>query len=162
LAPTVQHFYVLFGSQQYDLIGSTRFDLPWQITGIKVVFSKAIASGDVHSLTGLATTGFSGLGSNTLTWTISAITDGTFASSLLGTGADAIKDAAGNGLATFNQNFRVLWGDFNDDGVVNAADVRSILNSILGPYNIFADLNGDGSVDMTDVGIARSRIGHHL
>jgi hypothetical protein len=162
VAPTVQHFYVLFGSQQYDLIGSTRFDLPWRITGIQVVFSKAIGAADVNSLAGLTTTGFSGLGSNTLTWTINPVTDGTFSAGLLGTGSDAIKDALGNSLTTLNENFRVLWGDFNDDGVVNAADLRSVFNATGGPYNIFADLNGDGVLDMSDVTIVRNRIGHHL
>jgi uncharacterized repeat protein (TIGR03803 family) len=162
VAPTVQHFYVLFGSQQYDLVGSTRFDLPWRITGIRVVYSKAIGAADVSSLAGLMITGLSGLDSNTLTWTINAITDGTFATSLLGTGADAIKDALGNSLVTYDLNFRVLWGDFNDDGVVNAADLRSIFNATGGPYNLFADLNGDGVVDMSDVTIVRNRIGHHL
>ena len=65
----------------YNLIGSTRFDLPWQITGIRVVFSKPIATADVNSLTGLSTTGLSGLGTKTLTWTISTITQGSFATS---------------------------------------------------------------------------------
>ena len=37
---------VIFGAKNltYNLIGSTRFDLPWQITGIKVVFSKPITT----------------------------------------------------------------------------------------------------------------------
>ena len=71
VAPTVLSYSVLFGSESYNLIGSQRFDLPWAITGVQVVFSKPIATADVNSLTGLTTTAFAGLGTNTLTWTIS-------------------------------------------------------------------------------------------
>src|SRR5262249_30992912 len=123
VAPTVVAYKVLFGSQSYNVIGSTRFDLPWQITGIQVVFSKPIVTGDASSLTGLTTSGFGGLGTSTLTWSISAIDLGTFATSLLGSGSHALKDAAGNALgggAGFGQSFRVLWGDVTDDGVVDA------------------------------------------
>src|SRR5207245_1482508 len=58
VAPVVLHYYVLFDTQSYDLIGSTRHDLPWQLTGIKVVFSNRIASGHFSSLTGLNRTPF--------------------------------------------------------------------------------------------------------
>jgi hypothetical protein len=147
----------------YNLIGSARYDLPWQITGIKVVFSKPITTADVNSLTGLSTTGLSGLGTNTLTWTISTITQGIFSTSVVNTGIDAIKDAAGNSLLNpFNQNFKVLYGDFNGDGYVSSADFLGVYYAMSQPYNIFADLNGDGTVNNTDVQIARSRIGHHL
>jgi hypothetical protein len=82
---------------------------------------------------------------------------------VLNTGPDAITDAAGNSLLTpFNQNFNVLYGDFTDDGNVSSADFLGIYYAIGQPYNIFADLNGDGSVSNTDVQIARHRIGHHL
>src|SRR5205807_2544245 len=98
---------------------------------------------------------FSGLGTDTLTWTISPVSLGVFGNSLLGTAADAIKDAVGNAITTFNENLRVLWGDVNDDGVVSSADVVAILIASRGTYNIFADLNGDGKVDTVDAQIAR-------
>jgi hypothetical protein len=156
---------VIFGSQNltYNLIGSARFDLPWQITGIKVIFSKPISTADVSSLTGLTTTGLSGLGTNTLVWSISKITQGSFSTSVVNTGLDAIKDAAGNTLASpFNQNFKVLYGDFNGDGNISSADFLGIYYAMSQPYNIFADLNGDGVVNNSDVQIARARIGAHL
>ena len=70
---TVVSFNVLWGSESYNVIGTTRNRLPWQITGIQVVFSKAVAAGNINSLsgTGVTTTAFSGLGTTTLTWTIS-------------------------------------------------------------------------------------------
>jgi hypothetical protein len=164
-APTVVSYNVLFGHESYNLIGSNRFDLPWLITGIQVVFSKPITSGDIHSLTGLTATGLSGLGTNTLTWTFNPISIGSFSTALLGTGADAIKDAAGNSLnsgAGFTQNFKVLEGDFNGDGVVNALDLVAVSNAIKQPYNIFADINGDGVVDLADVTLVHALIGKHL
>ncbi len=165
IAPTITEYDVVFGVKNltYNLIGSTRYDLPWQITAIKIVFSEPITTATVGSLTGLSTTGLSGLGTNTLTWKINTITQGTFATSVINAGANAIKDAAGNTLASpFDQNFRVLYGDVNDDGYVSIADVLAIYDDIGQTYNIFADLDGDGSVDMTDVQIARHRIGNHL
>ena len=164
VAPTVVAYDVVFGNNlTYDLIGSSRFDVPWQITAIRVVFSKPIDAADANSLTGLSTTGVSGLGTNTLTWSIKTITQGIFSTSLVNSGADAIKDAAGNTLASpFMENFKVLYGDFNADGAVTSADYLGVYYAVSQPYNIFADLNGDGVVNITDVQIARSQNGHHL
>ena len=46
-------FRVLFGTQSYSVTGSLRNRLPWQITGVQVVFSAPITTADVNSLTGL-------------------------------------------------------------------------------------------------------------
>jgi len=165
VAPTVVSYSVLFGSQSYNLIGSSRFDLPWQITGISAVFSKPITAGDAASLTGVTTTGLSGLGTTTLTWTIAPLTIGTFATALTGTGADKLTDAFGNpvgGMAGFSDTFRVLYGDVNGDGVVDSSDMTTDFAATVTPYNIFADINGDGSVTLADVRIVRTRIGTHL
>jgi len=128
-----------------------------------VTFSEPITAGNVTSLTGLATTGFSGLGTNTLTWTFSPISLGSFATSLLGTGANALKDAAGNALyagAGFSQAIRVLYGDVNDDGYVASNDMVQTYGGTAAPYNLFLDVNGDGVIDIAgDVMTVRSRIG---
>lgn len=168
VAPVVQHYYVLFGtSGKYDLVGSTRNDLPWEITGIQVVFSKAIAAGDVNSLTGLTTTGFAGLGTNTLTWTFGPINLGVFSTALLGAGTSALKDAAGNALSAgsgYLQAFKVLQGDVNDDGVVASNDMvlASRISAGIDAYSLFADMDGNGSVGSDDVLKIRRRIGTHL
>src|SRR5262249_36271166 len=136
--------------------------LPWDITGIKVVFSEPITTANINSLTGITSTGFSGLGTNTLTWTINPTPIGAFSTALLASGANAIKDANGtalNGGTNFTHNFKVLWGEVNDDGVVNAADSVLVNAARTAPYNIFEDLNGNGVVDATDVNIARTRMG---
>jgi hypothetical protein len=163
--PTVVSFRVLFGTQSYSVTGSLRNRLPWQITGVQVVFSGPITTANINSLTGLTTTGFSGLGTNTLTWMIVPVAQGALTASLLGSGPDAIKDAGGASLgsgAGFNQNLKILWADFNDDGIVNASDLVLINNARSAPYTIFADLNGDGIVDINDVQIARTRNGTTL
>jgi hypothetical protein len=162
-APTVVHYYVLFGTQKYDLIGSTRIRLPWSITGIQVVFSEPITAGDASSLTGLPISGVSGVGTSTLTWTLSAAQPiGSFMTNLIG-GGTALMDAGGNGLTgTTAFNFKVLQGDVNDDGYVNSQDFLLAYAATAQPYNIFFDVNGDGVVDMTDVMIVRNRIGTQL
>jgi hypothetical protein len=165
--PTVVSYKVLFGASSYNVIGTTRNRLPWQISGIQVVFSSPIASGDVNSLsgTGISTTGFSGLGTTTLTWTITPVSIGNFPTTLAGSGPDALKDAGGNPLtggAGFNQNLKILWGDFNDDGIVNASDLTLVNNARSQPYNILADMNGDGVVNTADVTIVRAHNGQSL
>ncbi len=164
-APTVVSYSVLFGIQSYNVIGSSRNRLPWQITGISVTFSKPIATGTAASLSGVSATGLSGLGTSTLTWTISPVALGALSTTLAGSGPNALKDAAGNALgggSGFTQALKILEGDFNDDGVVNAQDFVLINDAILQPYNIFADINGDGIVSLTDVTIARGRNGTSL
>ena len=164
-APTVVAYYVVFGNQNYNLITGSRNRLPWQISAIQVVFSKPITSADFSSLSGVPTTALTGLGTNTLTWSISPITFGNVATALAGSGPDAIRDVDGNALNAgvgFVENFKVLQGDFNDDGVVSSADMVGVNNATKAAYNIFADLNGDGVVNITDVSIARSKIGTSL
>jgi hypothetical protein len=165
VAPTVVAYQALFGSQSYNLIGSTRMHLPWLITGVRVVFSKPLASGDVNSLTGLPTSDFSGLGTNTLTWVFPApLVIGSYGTMLQGSGADALKDAAGNRLSGgsgFAQTFQVLIGDVNDDGVVNGADLVAALLAQK-DYDLFADINGDGKVDNTDLAIIHNHLGTSL
>ncbi len=165
IAPTVTSYKVLFGTKNYELIGSTRVILPWQITGIQVTFSEPIPTANAASLSGLSATGLSGLGTSTLTWALSPLAAGNIASLLLGTGANAIKDAAGNALydgTGFAQNFKVLYGDFNQDGVVTSADMVGVNAAIALAYNIFADINGDGVVDIADVQVIRTRNGKKL
>lgn len=164
-APTVVSYLVDWGTQSFNMVTSTRNRLPWEITGITVVFSKPIATASTSSLGGVSPLALTGLGTNTLTWTISPLAQGNFATHLAGNGPNAIKDAAGNPLAGgsgFSQALKVLWGDFNDDGVVNAADLAQVNNARSAPYIIFADMNGDGVVNTTDVMIVRSRIGTSL
>jgi uncharacterized repeat protein (TIGR01451 family) len=165
-APTVVAYKVLWGSASYNVIGTSRNRLPWQITGIQVVFSKPIAAGNVNSLTGVTTTGFSGLGTTALTWAISPLSLGSFSTVLAGTGPNTLTDAAGNALAAgagFSQTVKVLYGDYNDDGVVTPADFVLVNNvRINGPYNIYADMNGDGVVNATDVNDVRLQEGTSL
>ena len=166
VAPTLVDFRVLFGSTSYSLIGSTRNDLPWQITGIEAVFSKPIANADANSFSGVVATGFSGLGTNTLTWTFSPISSGRWATALAGSGVDALTDAAGNPLGSgngYSESFNVLYGDVTDDGYVTSADMLAVYQMVeAGGNSIFDDLNGDGQVDMSDVQIVRSLNGGSL
>jgi hypothetical protein len=169
IGPTILQFRVLFGSKWYNVIGSPRFDLPWQVKGIQVVFSEPVYSANVHSLGGLTASSFTGLRTRVLTWNFPAIGKGSFAATLANTGVNAIKDIAGNPIAAFGQAFKVLYGDFDGNGLVDAADEAGVRANLIPPYqlnptnyNIFADLSGDGIVNLTDVGIARTRKGASL
>src|SRR5215467_6511200 len=104
-----------------------------------------------------------GLGTNTLTWSISPISLANVSAILAGSGANALKDSTGNGLnggAWLTQAFKVLWGDYNADGVVNAVDLSSVGALIQrdAPYNFLADMNGDGLVTTADLTIVHNRV----
>ncbi len=164
-SPMVTGFKVLFGSESYNLIGSSRTRLPWEITGFQVTFSEPMTTGNVNSLTGIAATGFSGLGTNTLTWIINPVALGSITAALAGSGSNALADANGHGLgngAGYSQALKVLWGDFNDDGNVNSQDEVLVNTASHNAYNILADMNGDGVVSASDVLIVRNRIGTSL
>ena len=66
------------------------------------------------------------------------------------------------GGAAFNQNLKILYGDSNDDGVVNSQDFALVNAARSQTYNIFADMNGDGIVNATDVLIVRAQEGTSL
>lgn len=164
-APIVLSFNVLFGGQSYDMMTAVRNRLPWEIVGGRVVFSEPITTGSVASLSGVAVTGFNGLGTNTLTWSIGPVAQGSLNAALSGDGPDALKAASGNGLyagAGFTQAIRVLSGDFDDDGVVSAEDLVGVNNARIAPYNVFAVMNGDGVVNVADVQVVRTRVGTSL
>jgi hypothetical protein len=58
--------------------------------------------------------------------------------------------------------FSVLPGDFNGDGVVSSADMVGVNAEIPLTYDVWADLDGSGTVDANDVKIARSKVGTKL
>jgi hypothetical protein len=167
--PTIVDYRVLYGSRSYSLFGSTRSDLPWQVTGVQVVFSEPVWSGNVRSLGGFTALRMTGLKTTTLTWKFRGVGRGMFNTTLANSGANALKDQAGNPIPAFGQAFNVLWGDVNDDGFVNALDETAVRAAQGGPYqpgsigyNPFADLSGDGIVNLVDVGVTRTRRGTHL
>jgi hypothetical protein len=167
IVPTVVSYNVLWGSLSYNVIGTSRNRLPWQITGIQIVFSEVITTGNVNSLSGagVTTTGFSGLGTNTLTWTVSPLALGNFPTALAGAGPNALQDAGGNALgggAGFSQNLKILYADFNDDGVVNSQDLVLVNAVRNGAYNVLADMDGNGVVDAADLQIVRTQQGTSL
>jgi len=169
VGPTIVEFRVLFGTKWFNLLSSPRTVLPWQVKGIQVVFSEPVYSGNVRSLGGLTATAFKGLRTRILTWNFPAISKGSFNATLASAGAAALKDQAGNAIAAFTRAFSVLYGDFDGNGVVNSDDEKGIRANIAGPYqlnpsgyNIFADLSGDGIVNLVDVGIAHTRNGQSL
>jgi len=79
---------------------------------------------------------------------------------LVETGPNAIQ-SAGGALTGSNTSagLKILEGDSNDDGVINASDLTLVNNARSAPYNIYADINGDGVVNVADVMIVRTQDG---
>jgi hypothetical protein len=167
-APQVQHMYVTFGSHgTFDFNASTRKDLPWQITAIQIVFDTEVNGSMAGlSLTGhkgaLAVATFSGNGTKTLTWTLANPIQADRVKLALTGITDAFEGMALSGGNPYLRSFNVLYGDFDDNGVVDSRDAAAIGKLIGGAYNIFADVNGDGMVDASDVLACKQRQGSHL
>ncbi len=79
-------------------------------------------------------------------------------------GADRVTITIGNAnIAAFTRRLDVLPGDFNDNGMGDAGDLRLVFNASLSPTYIgIADINGDGVVDSKDVELVREGVGSHV
>lgn len=159
-----------YGSRWYDLMANPRIDLPWKVTAVRAVFDEPVVTGTPASLTGLTAARLTGRGTNTLTWTLAApLVNGSFNTALAAAGPDVLRDAAGSPVIAFARSFNVLWGDFDGNHVVDALDDSGVRARLAGPfqpgsaaYDPFADLSGDGLVNLIDVGIIRTRKGAAL
>ncbi len=151
-----------WGSQTRGLAGRT--NLPWtNISKFVLTFNSPVAptigdlsvigrGGRVYVVSSVSVVG------NTVTWTLAAPI----------TAADIVTVTVNPLLAIYSIQLRILPGDVNDDGIVNAQDQVLVRNAYLGigtPSTIprvFFDLNGDGVVNVTDYNLARSYNGTRL
>jgi hypothetical protein len=135
-------------------------DLPWlNIQQITITLSQpgTLTAADVH-VTGITIANYGPVSIKQLSPTSYVIT---LAQPIAKT--DRVTITIGNaGIATFTRRLDVLAGDFNDDGIVNSADLVSVHNAAAKPYNVFADVNGDGVIDIMDANLLRFLIGDKL
>jgi hypothetical protein len=159
--PTVVSWTAVCGANcSFGLPYTTRARLPWQIAAVQVTFSTPITAADVNSLTGVPVTAVYGLGTNTVTWTFAPVSNGNLSLSLAAYGPDAIRSTGGQlNPANTNVAMKILEGDFNDDGFVNASDLTLVNNARSAAYNPFADINGDRLVNTADVMLVRGMVG---
>ena len=162
---TVTTFKVLFGSTAYTVSTASPAILPWQVTGIQVTFSEPVVTGTINSLGGITATGFSGVGTNTLTWTFAPIAIANITVSLATSGINMLSDsntyALDNG-AVHSQALKILAADVNSDGVVNASDLVLVNSGTAQQYNILYDINGDGAVTAADVTAVKAKLNTKL
>ena len=169
--PVVTNILVEWGSKSMSIVNLTR-DLPFfDITGIKVTYSDPVnISGTGLTLTSTVAgpryapvKAGSGQGVTFETWTLPTA----IGIDRLMLALDQPHTVAANATSLdlfgpTSQAFNVLPGDFNGDGVVSSADVTDVNNLTIGAYDVWADLNGDGTVDINDVKLARTKIGTSL
>ena len=168
--PVVDDILVKWGTQSMSLLSLSR-DLPFStINKFEVEFSSGV---DISG-TGLTLTSTAGgpTYSPTLSTSSSGVTSATW-NLPTAIGVDRLMLAletmditsVSGSLSlygTTSKSFNVLPGDFNGDGVVSAADMTGVINEVGQTYDVWADLNGDGTVDSNDAKIARGKIGTKL
>ena len=169
--PKVLDVRVDYGSKSISLSGLQR-DLPFTtIKAIDIIFSDDVAVNKGQlSLTGAngSSYGFAGFSyspkTDDATWTLpSALGVDRLMMALDGETFAADPTIVVNPFAT---KFAVLPGDFNGDGVVNSQDMVGVRNQMQGmgdPSMIgWADLDGNGVVDLNDYNAVRQNIGKRL
>lgn len=163
-------YRALYGNRWFNLLGAGRTNLPWRVWGMTALFDEPIHSANAASLDGLTARLPTGLKSSSLTWRLTTpLAQGYATTAIRDAGPNAVRDRAGNAINAFNQSFAVLLGDFDGNRVVDLADEAAVRGLQGGPYqpggiayNPWADLSGDGLINLIDVGISRSRRGTFL
>jgi hypothetical protein len=166
LQPEVVDIRADWGTRSMSLLNLTR-DLPFvDITAFDVIFNdNVVVSKNDLSLTSLVNSGvsynFSGFSYNSTThdgtWTLPTavgidtlmmVLDGTKSSS----GTDGVHVNPGIYLGNDSLKFNLLPGDVNGDGEVNVEDAITVRNEIVGlaAMTVWADVEGDGTVDLND------------
>jgi len=160
-----------YGSKSISLIGLNR-DLPFTtISAIDILFSDNVTV----SLRQLSLTGVNVPNYNFSGVTYNPSTDDATFTLPSALGVDhlmmALNAVAFAGDPTISANpfgakFAVLPGDFNGDGVVNSQDMVGVRNEMQGtgdPTLIgWANLDGNGVVDINDYNAVRKWVGKHL
>ena len=169
--PGVVDVRVRYGTKSLSLLGLGR-DLPFStIDAIDLIFSDdvAVSPGEL-SLTGSNVPSY-GLGGVTYdpatkdaTWTLpTAIGVDRLLMALDGA---AFAGDPTIGVSHFGVNFDVLPGDFNGDGMVTGQDLVGVREQVLGtgdPSLIgWADIDGNGVVNLIDYVAVRKRLGTRL
>jgi hypothetical protein len=162
-------------SQSMSILGLTR-NLPFaSIRAIDVIFSDDVAvdaadlalAGALTKNKVYAPSGFSyDPASHSARWTLpEALGADRLSLTLDGdaVGNDGIHTPGGIDLGAYSASFAVLPGDINGDDIVNSQDLVAIRNGMLGVLDqalaVWADVNGDGKIDVNDYLAARKFVG---
>jgi hypothetical protein len=178
IQPNVTDVRVSWGSQSMSILNLNR-DLPFStIKVIDVIFSSDV-SVDCADLTlaSLLTVGktystgtFSyNPATHDARWTLlNALDVDKLRITLDGdvAGHNGIHTAGGTYLGAYSTDFSVLPGDFNGDNTVNSLDMVGIRNGMLGALDqilsVWADIDGNGTIDINDYNVAKARVLKHL
>ena len=178
LQPEVVDVRIDWGTQSMSLLNLNR-DLPFvDIKAIDIIFNEnvSVTQGDLAVSTLInsgKTYNFTGFFYNAATfdakWTLpSAIGVDSLMMALDGhhstSGTDGVHVPPGIYLGDYTQKFKVLPGDVNGDGVVNSQDIAAVQGQILGVISttVWADVDGNGEVDITDYNDVRKWLGFKL
>jgi trimeric autotransporter adhesin len=84
---------------------------------------------------------------------------------LLDGSTTGVHDASGNPLGDRVWSIALLSGDFNGNGLVTSTDLSAIKRLVGKPASgrgLFADINGDGTIDAGDADLAAANLGKRL
>jgi len=81
----------------------------------------------------------------------------------LGLTLGGIQTPGGISLGAYSAGFSVLPGDINGDNSVNSLDLVAVRNGILGvldqALSVWADLDGNGKIDLNDYNVVKKYVG---
>ena len=174
--PKVVDVRVRYGTQSTSILGLNR-DLPFStITGLEVIYSDNVQLPAMSALTlptrsgtaappAFTAVATNGNAANDLIWSVPLLTP--LGIDMLTASLDASKISSNvNGVTiglygTTLFDFDILPGDFNGDRVVKNDDLVGVRNAT-GATNVWADLNGDGTINAADAVIAQKKVGTKL
>jgi large repetitive protein len=154
-----------------DLKSLGRIVLPWAgLTRFELGFSEdAIPTAAALTLTGpagavpLTLAPVPAGGAKTAVWSFAALTPGMYTLQVI---AAEVRDVNGNPLpVNYTRTFGILPGDFDGNGLVDSRDLSGIKRKYQSNPALadrFADINGDGIVNVLDYNIAKAALGTHL
>jgi hypothetical protein len=156
--PVITDIQVEWGSESMSILNLNR-DLPFSnINGFKVYFSDPVnISGTGLTLSSI-TSGSAyapalvgnGQAVTSANWNISAIGIDRLMLALNAANVSASNASTLKLMGINSMGFNVLPGDFNGDGVVSSADMVAVNAEIPLTYDVWADLDGNGTVDAND------------
>ena len=122
-------------------------------------FNNSVTGGSASIGNGVGTVSGTTFAGNTMTVDLTGVADAQTVTVVL----TGVTDEFSQTLPTTNVSAKILIGDANGNGVVNASDIAQAKaqtgQSMIG-QNFRTDVNANGAINATDIGVIKSKVGN--